>query len=87
MGTYCIRSFHWDGNDTPFAVLLPYCDGDQEDLDGTGFFDGARYSLGGDTAPKYTFEVMGANHNHFNTVYWSSELCNSPLASELFVSQ
>jgi hypothetical protein len=53
----------------PLAVLLPYCDGDQEVLPGTGYYDGARYAIPGDPAPKYSLEVMGANHNYFNT-YW-----------------
>ncbi len=61
----------------PLAVLLPYCDGDQEDLDGTGYYDGARYALPGDTAPKYALEVMGANHNYFNT-YWDDNLFAGP---------
>jgi len=67
--------------DIPLAVLLPYCDGDQEDLNGTGYYDGARYALPGDSAPKYSFEVMGANHNYFNT-YWDDNLFAGPGAKD-----
>jgi hypothetical protein len=53
----------------PFAVLLPYNDGDVSDLEGVGFFDDARYSSPGDMAPKHTIEVIGADHNFYNTVW------------------
>jgi hypothetical protein len=54
-------------NNVPMAVMLPYCDGDVSDLQGVHFFDDVRYNLNGDTAPKHTILVMGANHNFFNT--------------------
>jgi hypothetical protein len=57
-------------NNTNFAVLLPYNDGDVSDLQGAHFFDDSRYNVAGDTGAKYTIEVMGANHNFYNTV-WS----------------
>ena len=57
-------------NDVPFAVMLPYCDGDVYDLQGVHFFDDSRYAVAGDDAPKSTLTVFGANHNFFNTV-WS----------------
>jgi hypothetical protein len=57
-------------NNVPFAVLLPYNDGDLKDLQGAHYFDDSRYNVGGDSGAKYTIEVMGANHNFFNTV-WS----------------
>jgi hypothetical protein len=56
----------------PFAVLLPYNDGDVSSLEGLHYFDDSRYNFSGDTAAKYTIEVMGANHNFFNTV-WSPD--------------
>jgi hypothetical protein len=56
--------------EVPFAVMLPYCDGDVSDLQGVHFFDDSRYLVPGDTAPKDTVTVFGANHNFFNTV-WS----------------
>jgi methionine-rich copper-binding protein CopC len=57
-------------NNTNFAVLLPYNDGDVSDLQGAHFFDDSRYNVSGDTGAKYTIEVMGANHNFYNTI-WS----------------
>ncbi len=57
-------------NGVPLEVILPYCDGDVSDLQGVHFFDDARYRLAGDSTPKGTIVVMGANHNYFNTV-WS----------------
>jgi len=57
-------------NGVPLEVMLPYCDGDVSDLQGMHFFDDARYRVAGDTAPKGTVVIMGANHNFFNTV-WS----------------
>lgn len=60
-------------NDVPLSVLLPYCDGDVADLQGVHFFDDARYNVPGDTAPKHTVLVMGANHNFYNTI-WTPEI-------------
>jgi hypothetical protein len=60
-------------NNVPLSVLLPYCDGDVADLQGVHFYDDARYNVPGDTAPKHTVLVMGANHNFYNTV-WTPEI-------------
>jgi hypothetical protein len=57
-------------NNVNFAVLLPYNDGDVSDLEGAHFYDDSRYNVPGDTGAKFTIEVMGANHNFYNTV-WS----------------
>jgi hypothetical protein len=57
-------------NNVPFAVLVPYNDGDVSDLEGVRFFDDSRYNVAGDTGAKFTIEVMGADHNFYNTV-WS----------------
>lgn len=57
-------------NGTPFATLLPTCDGDVSDLQGARFYDDSRYAVAGDPAAKYTVAVTAANHNFFNTV-WS----------------
>jgi hypothetical protein len=57
-------------NDVPFAVMLPYCDGDVSDLQGIHYFDDSRYLVPGDHTPKSSVTVFGANHNFFNTV-WS----------------
>ncbi|HEX8557431.1 MAG TPA: hypothetical protein VF668_04990 [Pyrinomonadaceae bacterium] len=56
-------------NNTALAVALPYCDGDVNDNQGVHFYDDARYNVAGDAAPKHTIQVMGANHNYFNTVW------------------
>ncbi|GAA0641475.1 hypothetical protein GCM10010174_74880 [Kutzneria viridogrisea] len=56
--------------DVPTATVLPYCDGDVADLQGTHYYDDARYARAGDQAGKHLVTVMGANHNFFNTV-WS----------------
>src|SRR5262249_45352927 len=56
-------------NNVPFAVLLPYNDGDVSNLQGAHFFDDSRYNVPGDTGPKFSIEVIGANHNFYNTVW------------------
>src|SRR5215216_1443481 len=56
-------------NNTALAVALPYCDGDVNDNQGVHFYDDARYNVSGDASPKHTVQVMGANHNYFNTVW------------------
>ena len=56
-------------NNVPFAVMLPYCDGDVSDLQGIHFFDDSRYLDPLDPTPKHTVTVMGAGHNLFNTVW------------------
>ncbi len=55
-----------------FATLLPYCDGDVEDLMGSFAYDHARYADTRDPWPKFQILAMGANHNYFNTV-WTSD--------------
>jgi hypothetical protein len=59
-------------NDVPFAVLLPYCDGDVSSLEGASYFDDSRYNVPGDRAPKHSILVLGANHNYYNTVWTPS---------------
>ncbi|HJQ30612.1 MAG TPA: hypothetical protein VJ866_00455 [Pyrinomonadaceae bacterium] len=56
-------------NNVALAVALPYCDGDVNDNQGVHFYDDARYNVAGDAAPKHTIQVMGANHNYFNTIW------------------
>ncbi|HEX8687092.1 MAG TPA: hypothetical protein VF654_11340 [Pyrinomonadaceae bacterium] len=56
-------------NNTALAVALPYCDGDVNDNQGVHFYDDARYNVAGDTGAKHTIQVMGANHNFYNTVW------------------
>ena len=56
-------------NNIPFGVILPYCDGDVSDNQGMHFYDDARYDVPGDPTAKYFWNVMGANHDYFNTVW------------------
>jgi hypothetical protein len=56
-------------NNVPFAVMLPYADGDVSDLQGIHYFDDEQFNVPGDQAPKYEFLVMGADHDLFNTVW------------------
>jgi hypothetical protein len=55
-----------------YATLLPYCDGDVENLMGAFVFDASRYADTDDTLPKFQILAMGANHNYFNTI-WTSD--------------
>jgi dienelactone hydrolase len=55
-----------------FATLLPYCDGDVEDLMGSFAYDNARYRDPADSLPKFQILAMGSNHNYFNTI-WNSD--------------
>ena len=57
----------------PFAVMLPYSDGDVSDLQGMHFFDDQSLLSANDPAPKYEFLVMGADHDLFNSV-WTAGL-------------
>lgn len=56
-------------NDVPLSVILPYCDGDVSDNQGIHFYDDSLYNVSGDNSPKNYLEVMGANHNFFNTIW------------------
>jgi hypothetical protein len=56
-------------NNAALEVILPYCDGDVSDNQGVHFYDDARYNVPGDAAAKHTVQVMGANHNYYNTVW------------------
>jgi hypothetical protein len=56
-------------NNVPFAVLLPYNDGDLSDLQGIHYFDDIRYNVPGDSTAKFSMLVMGANHNYYNTIW------------------
>lgn len=56
-------------NNVPLSVVLPYCDGDVNDNQGVHFYDDARYNVAGDAKPKHTIQVMGGNHNYYNTIW------------------
>ncbi len=57
------------------ATILPYCDGDVENLMGQHFVDDSRHSFD-DNVLRSAVLVMGTNHNFFNTIWtpggWSS---------------
>jgi len=65
------------------GVILPYCDGDQEELWGAKYFDASRYALPGDSGPKHSFEVIGANHNYYNT-FWDPNISPVEAADDWF---
>ena len=56
-------------NNVPLSVILPYCDGDVSDNQGIHFYDDSLYNVPKDNSPKNYLEVMGANHNFFNTIW------------------
>lgn len=56
-----------------FATLLPYCDGDVEDLQGAYQYDDARYLDPNDPYPKFQILSMGGNHNYFNRIWLSDD--------------
>jgi dienelactone hydrolase len=55
-----------------YATLLPYCDGDVEDVQGAFVYDDSRYFKANDESAKFQILTMGSNHNYFNTV-WTSD--------------
>ncbi|TDC78102.1 hypothetical protein [Streptomyces hainanensis] len=50
------------------ATILPYCDGDVENLMGQHIVDDSRHAFEDDVLRSAVL-VMGANHNYFNTVW------------------
>ncbi|WP_426112388.1 hypothetical protein [Pseudomonas sp. DSP3-2-2] len=55
--------------DTHTAVVLPFLDGDVQDLTGQGFSDLSRYAFD-DNVLRSVVLMLGGNHNYFNPV-WS----------------
>jgi hypothetical protein len=56
-------------NNVALGVIIPYCDGDVEDNQGVHYYDDALYNVAGDTGAKHTIQVMGGNHNYYNTIW------------------
>ncbi|MEA2176680.1 MAG: hypothetical protein QOD00_4272 [Blastocatellia bacterium] len=56
-------------NNVALGVILPYCDGDVNDNQGVHYYDDALYNVTGDTGAKHTIQVMGGNHNYYNTIW------------------
>ncbi|MEO3809256.1 hypothetical protein ABGB17_09685 [Sphaerisporangium sp. B11E5] len=50
------------------ATILPYCDGDVENLMGQHIVDDSRHNFADDVLRSAVL-VMGANHNYFNTIW------------------
>lgn len=59
-------------SDVPVATLLPSCDGDMRNLQGSSTYDRNRFGRSDYTAPRYQIMVNGANHNYYNT-HWPSD--------------
>lgn len=63
-----------DADGVVWNVLLPGCDGDVSELDGLKPFDRmVMRSAERNALPKSTFEVLGANHNFYNTEWQRSD--------------
>lgn len=63
--------------DVDLGVALSYCDGDVFTLEGSLFYDRARYLSPNDESTKHTFLSLGSNHNFFNTA-WTPECWTNP---------
>ncbi|PHV10077.1 hypothetical protein CSQ89_18200 [Chitinimonas sp. BJB300] len=63
----------------PLATLLPSCDGDVINLDGSLTYDRNRFSFASDTSPRYQILVRGANHNFYNTIWTRDDYPSSNL--------
>lgn len=74
-------------DDVALSVILPYCDGDVSDLQGAHFYDDALYTSPTDATAKYMQEILGANHNHFNTIWtpggWPAGTFNDTTCSSI----
>ncbi|MCC6832130.1 MAG: hypothetical protein IT200_12355 [Thermoleophilia bacterium] len=74
-GLVLIAPTHFGRQVTPGVdelVVLPYCDGDVNDLEGQGYIDGRRDLVAGDPTVRSALLVLGANHNYFNTT-WATD--------------
>ncbi|MFN8122436.1 MAG: hypothetical protein U0237_08410 [Thermoleophilia bacterium] len=74
-GLVLIAPTHFGKQVTPGVdelVVLPYCDGDVNDLEGQGYVDGRRDLVPGDPTVRSALLVLGANHNYFNTT-WATD--------------
>lgn len=66
--------------DVATAVELPYCDGDVGDLQGQHYLDDTDTTTRADRGLRSSVLVLGANHNHFNTVWTAGSV--SPAAGD-----
>lgn len=63
-----------------FATLLPLCDGDVYDLEGSWAYDRGRFADPNETHSRAQYTVTGANHNWFNTVWTADDYGGSDAA-------
>ena len=75
-GAFLLAQTDFGGNrglgDVPIATLLPSCDGDMRNLQGSSTYDRNRFGRPKDAAPRYQIMVNGANHNDYNEI-WTSD--------------
>jgi len=57
-----------------YATLLPTCDGDVSNIAGARIYQRSLHAAPGpDPSPKIQFAVAGANHDYYNTIWWSDD--------------
>ncbi len=56
---------------TPYLSILPTCDGDVSNLQGSRFYERSQYANPGDPFPRIQMSVLGGNHNWFNSVWFA----------------
>lgn len=61
-GAETAQGVHW-------ATLLPLCDGDVYDLQGSQAYDRGRFLDSTTTFTRAQYTLTGANHNYFNTIW------------------
>lgn len=60
-------------DNTVWATLSPYCDGDVSTLHGVYMYDNVRYQPDNISGLQYQLTVMGANHNFFNDFWFNDD--------------
>ncbi|MFC0504846.1 Ig-like domain-containing protein [Micromonospora costi] len=55
----------------PYMTILPMCDGDVSNLQGTRLFERSQYINPGDPFPRIQVEHLGGIHNWYNTVWYA----------------
>jgi hypothetical protein len=65
-----------------FATLLPLCDGDVYDLEGSWAYDRGRYTDPATAFSRAQYTVTGTNHNYFNTVWGLDDYAGSDPACD-----
>ncbi len=65
-----------------FGTLLPLCDGDVYDLEGSWAYDRGRFLDPSTPYARMQYTLTGANHNYFNTVWTSDDYSGSDAACD-----